>query len=156
MAVLSTMEPQNVLAISYSTSLLRMTMTLLTTAGHQRNGGAELPPPCQYALSKPGHLPSSICHTMLSSTRTSQARKRLRRVTSGGLSVLLASDRHPSGLEYKVSWEKTLWLLKTTMDTKLVRRYRAEQRAATRVRTRWSSRLEERAARWDCSAGSRQ
>jgi hypothetical protein len=32
---------------------------------------------------------------------------------------------------------------KATLDTKLVRRYRAEQRAATRVRTRWSSRLQE-------------
>jgi len=49
----------------------------------------------------------------------------------------------PSGLEYEVSLEKTLWLPKATLDTKLVRRYRAGQRAATRVRTRWSSRLQE-------------
>jgi hypothetical protein len=46
----------------------------------------------------------------------------------------------PSGLEYEVSLEKTLWLPKATLDTKLVRRYRE---AATRVRTRWSSRLQE-------------
>jgi hypothetical protein len=31
----------------------------------------------------------------------------------------------PSGLEYEVSLEKTLWLPKATLDTKLVRRYRA-------------------------------
>jgi hypothetical protein len=49
----------------------------------------------------------------------------------------------PSGLEYEVSFGKTLRLPKATLNTKLVRRYRAEQRAATRVRTRWSSRLQE-------------
>jgi hypothetical protein len=48
-----------------------------------------------------------------------------------------------SGLEYEVSLEKTLWLPKATLDTKLVRRYRAEQRAATRVRARWLPRLQE-------------
>jgi hypothetical protein len=48
-----------------------------------------------------------------------------------------------SGLEYEVSVQKTLWLPRATLDTKLVRKYRAEQRAATRVRTRWSSRLQE-------------
>jgi hypothetical protein len=54
---------------------------------------------------------------------------------------IIGERQTPSGLEYEVSLEKTLWLPKTTLDTKLVRRYRAEQRAATRVRTRWSSRL---------------
>ena len=98
--------------------------------------------PRRYALSKPGHLPSSIYHAILSSTRASPGRKRLWRVTSGRLSALAASDRHPSGLEYEVSLEKTLWLSKATLDTKWVRRYRAGQRAVTRVRTRWSSRLQ--------------
>ena len=46
-----------------------------------------------------------------------------------------------SGLEYEVSVQKTLWLPRATLDTKLVRKYRAEHRAAIRVRTRWSSRL---------------
>ena len=50
-----------------------------------------------------------------------------------------------SGLEYEVSVQKTLWLPRATLDTKLVRKYRAEHRAATRVRTRWSSRLEKAA-----------
>src|SRR5271163_917291 len=36
---------------------------------------------------------------------------------------------------------------KATLDTKLVRRYRAGQRAATRVRTRWSSLLQEAISR---------
>jgi hypothetical protein len=45
-----------------------------------------------------------------------------------------------SGLEYEVSVQKTLWLPRVAVDTKLVRKYRGEQRAATRVRTRWSSR----------------
>ena len=45
----------------------------------------------------------------------------------------------PSGLEYEVSVVKTLWLPRATLDTKLVRRYRAKQRAATKVRTRRSS-----------------
>ena len=55
---------------------------------------------------------------------------------------IVGERQTPSGLEYEVSFEKTLWLPKATLDTKLVRRYRAEQRAATRVRTRWSSRLQ--------------
>lgn len=46
-----------------------------------------------------------------------------------------------SGLGYQVSVAKTLWLRRATLDTKLVRRYRAEQRAATSFGTRWSSRL---------------
>ena len=84
MAVPSTMELTNVLTLSCSTSSLWMTRGLLTTASYGRNGGAELPPPPRrYALSKPGYLPSSICHTMLSSTRTSPGRKRLWRVTNG-------------------------------------------------------------------------
>jgi hypothetical protein len=56
---------------------------------------------------------------------------------------IVGERQTPSGLEYEVRLEKTLWLPKATLDTKLVRRYRAEQRAATRVRTRWSSRLQE-------------
>jgi hypothetical protein len=47
-----------------------------------------------------------------------------------------------SGLEYEVSVQKTLWLPRAMLDTKLVRKYRVEHRAATRVRTRWSSRLQ--------------
>src|SRR3954454_7383662 len=47
-----------------------------------------------------------------------------------------------SELEYEVSVQKTLWLSRATLDTKLVGRYRAEHRAATRVCTRWSSRLQ--------------
>ena len=42
----------------------------------------------------------------------------------------------PSGLEYDVSTAKTLWLPRTTFNTKLVQRYNAEQRAATTARTR--------------------
>jgi hypothetical protein len=56
---------------------------------------------------------------------------------------IVGERQTPSGLEYEVRLEKTLWLPKATLDTKLVRRYRAEQRAVTRVRTRWSSRLQE-------------
>jgi hypothetical protein len=55
---------------------------------------------------------------------------------------IVGERQTPSGLEYEVGLEKTLWLSKATLDTKLVRRYRAEQRAATRVRTRRSSRLQ--------------
>jgi len=55
---------------------------------------------------------------------------------------IIGERQTPSGLEYEVSVEKTLWLPRATLHTKLVRRYRAEQRAATRVRTRWSSRLQ--------------
>lgn len=40
-----------------------------------------------------------------------------------------------SGLEYEVSPEKTVWLPRVALDVKLVRRFRAEQRAATRVCT---------------------
>jgi hypothetical protein len=64
MAVPSTMEPTNVLALSCSTSSLRMTRGLLMMVSHRRDGGTELPPPPRrYALSKPGYLPSSIYHT---------------------------------------------------------------------------------------------
>jgi hypothetical protein len=55
---------------------------------------------------------------------------------------IVGERQTPSGLEYEVSVAKTLWLPRATLDTKLVRRYRAEQRSATRVRTRWSSRLQ--------------
>jgi hypothetical protein len=96
------MEPTNAFTLSCSTSSLRITTSLLTTASYQRNGGAELPPPPRrYALSKPGHLPSSTCHTILSSTRASPGRKRLWRVTSGRLSAVSASDRHRRGWSTK-------------------------------------------------------
>jgi hypothetical protein len=57
---------------------------------------------------------------------------------------IVGERQTPSRLEYEVRVEKTVWLPRATLHTKLVRRYRAEQRAATRVRTRWSSRLQER------------
>lgn len=47
-----------------------------------------------------------------------------------------------SGSDYKVTVLTKLWLLKASVDPKLIRKYRAEQRAATKVRTRWSSRLQ--------------
>jgi hypothetical protein len=47
-----------------------------------------------------------------------------------------------SRLEYQVTALTRIWLPKASVDTKLVRKYRAEQRATTRVRTRWSSRLQ--------------
>jgi hypothetical protein len=47
-----------------------------------------------------------------------------------------------SGLEYEVTAITKIWLPKASVDPKLVRKYRAEQRAATRIRTRWSSRLQ--------------
>jgi hypothetical protein len=49
-----------------------------------------------------------------------------------------------SGSEYEVTAITKLWLLKASVEPRLVRKYRAEQRAATRVRTRWSSRLRSR------------
>jgi hypothetical protein len=45
---------------------------------------------------------------------------------------IVGERQTPSGLEYKVSVAKTLWLPRATLDTKLVRRCRAEQRSATR------------------------
>jgi hypothetical protein len=80
--------------------------------------------------------------------------KRLRRASSASSSVRPEDlnrkeemlDRHEwqaqhivgerqtlSGLEYEVRVEKTVWLPRATLHTRLVRRYRAEQRAATRV-----------------------
>jgi hypothetical protein len=56
---------------------------------------------------------------------------------------IVGERQTPSGLGYEVSVQKTLWLPRAALDTKLVRRYRAEQRAATRIRTRWSSRVAE-------------
>jgi hypothetical protein len=47
-----------------------------------------------------------------------------------------------SGLEYEVTALTKIWLPKASVDSKLVRKYRAEQRAATRVLTRRSSRLQ--------------
>jgi hypothetical protein len=55
---------------------------------------------------------------------------------------IVGERQTPSGLEYEARVEKTVWLPRAALHTKLVRRYRAEQRAATRVRTRWSSRLQ--------------
>ena len=46
-----------------------------------------------------------------------------------------------SGSEYEVTALTKMWLPKASVDPRLVRKYRAEQRAATQVRTRWSSRL---------------
>jgi hypothetical protein len=43
---------------------------------------------------------------------------------------IIGERQTPSGLEYEVSLEKTLWLPKATLDTKSVRRYRAEQRGS--------------------------
>ena len=55
---------------------------------------------------------------------------------------IISERQTPSGPEYEVGVQKTLWLPRATLDTKLVRKYGAEHRAATRVRTRWSSRLQ--------------
>jgi hypothetical protein len=55
---------------------------------------------------------------------------------------IVGERQTPSGPEYEVSVQKTLWLPWAALDGKLVRRYRKEQRAATKVRTRWSSRLQ--------------
>jgi hypothetical protein len=55
---------------------------------------------------------------------------------------IIGERQTPSGLEYEVSVEKTLWLSRATIHSKLLRRCRAEQRATTRIRTRWSSRLQ--------------
>ena len=49
-----------------------------------------------------------------------------------------------SGLEYEVTAVTKIWLPKTSVGPKLVRKYRAEQKAATRVQTRRSSRLQNR------------
>jgi hypothetical protein len=46
------------------------------------------------------------------------------------------------GLKYEINVQKTLWLPKTMFDTKLVRKYKAEHQAATRVRMRWLSWLQ--------------
>ena len=53
----------------------------------------------------------------------------------GRPSALSASDKTPSGMEYEIRVEKTVWPPRMTLHTKLVRRYRAEQLAATRVYT---------------------
>jgi len=63
-------------------------------------------------------------------------------VESGSLSTLPASDRRRRGCITKSAFKKTLWLPRATVNMKLVRRYNAEQRAAARVRTSWSSRLQ--------------
>jgi hypothetical protein len=47
-----------------------------------------------------------------------------------------------SGLEYEVTAVTKIWLPKASVGPKLVRKYRAEQRTATRVQTRRSSRLQ--------------
>jgi hypothetical protein len=39
---------------------------------------------------------------------------------------IIGERQTPSGLEYEVSLEKTLWLPKATLDIKLVRRYGVE------------------------------
>jgi hypothetical protein len=49
-----------------------------------------------------------------------------------------------SGLEYEVTAITKIWLPKALVVLKLVRKYRAQQRAATQVRTRWPSRLRNR------------
>jgi hypothetical protein len=47
-----------------------------------------------------------------------------------------------SELEYGVTAVTKIWLPKASVGPKLVRKYRAQQRAATQIRTRWSSRLQ--------------
>jgi hypothetical protein len=49
-----------------------------------------------------------------------------------------------SGSEYEVTVLTKMWLPKTSVGLKLVRKFRAEQRATTRGRTRRSSRLQNR------------
>jgi hypothetical protein len=49
---------------------------------------------------------------------------------------IIGERQTSSGLEYEVSVQKMLWLPRATLDSKLVRKYRAEHRAATRVRAR--------------------
>jgi hypothetical protein len=47
-----------------------------------------------------------------------------------------------SGLEYEVTAVTKIWLPKALVGPKLVRKYQTEQSAATWIRTRWSSRLQ--------------
>jgi hypothetical protein len=49
-----------------------------------------------------------------------------------------------SGSEYHVTVLTKIWLPKSSVAPKLVRKYRAEQRVATRTQTRRSSRLQKR------------
>jgi hypothetical protein len=49
-----------------------------------------------------------------------------------------------SGLGYEVTAITKIWLPKASVGPKLLRKYRAEQRAVIRIRTRWSSRLQNR------------
>jgi hypothetical protein len=49
---------------------------------------------------------------------------------------IVGERQTPSGLEYEVRVEKTVWLPRATLHTKLMRGYRTEQRTTTRVRTR--------------------
>jgi hypothetical protein len=49
-----------------------------------------------------------------------------------------------SGSEYEVTAFTKMWLPKASVDPKLVRKYRAEQRVASRVPTRRSSRLQKK------------
>ena len=143
MAVPSTIEPTNILALSCSTSSLRMTMSLLTTASHRRNGDAELPPPPRRYVTEQARTPPVVNLPHDVELHAGFTRKEETMDGHEWQAQRIVGERQtPSGLEYEVSFEKTLWLPRATLDTKLVRRYRAEQRAATRVRTRWSSRLQ--------------
>ena len=55
---------------------------------------------------------------------------------------IVGERQTPSGLEYEVSVQKTLWLPRATVNTKLVRRYNAEQRARPESARGGSSRLQ--------------
>jgi hypothetical protein len=158
MAVPLTMKLINVFILSCSTFSLRMTMSLLTTANHRRNGGAELSPPFpprQYALSKLRHLPSSICHTVLSSTPVSPGRKRLW-VTNDRLGALSASDRHRRGWNTKSAWRRRCGCPKRRLTLNWcggIKRNSGQRLESARNDRRG---YKKRATRWNGSAGNRQ
>ena len=136
-AVPSTTEPINVFPSLCSTSPLRMSTALLTTSSHWRSGDAELPPPPRrYALSKaPTPLVVDSSHDVGPCTDLYRE-EQLLDGHDWQAQRIIGERQTPSGLEYEVSAAKTLWLPRTTFNTKLVQRYNAEQRAATTVRMR--------------------
>jgi hypothetical protein len=120
----------NILALSCSTSSLRTTVCSLAKASHRQNGDAE------QSVSSSIHSEEVRTPLVINSRHDVGPYTDLKR---GGMMSddhewqaqhIVGERQTPSGLEHEVSVQKTLWLPRATLDTKLVRRYRAEHRAA--------------------------
>jgi hypothetical protein len=118
-------------------------MYSLEKTGRRRNGNAETTPPPRRVRTEETRPPLvlKLQHDVASSGDVNHD-EAISDDHEWQAQHIVGERQTSLGLEYEVSVRKTLWMPSAKLDTKMVKKYRAGRRAATRVRTRWSLRLQ--------------